>query len=266
MPIRHGLPESFCLSKYGISESDIVINTIGCSPEAINENVIIAPFWEPDIYKDYVDSIVEIVKDKVFEITYQDKKITYIRSGIGAPQTGETILALGCTKCKQIIFTGSVGGLSEDQEIGHFIVPKYSISGDGYSKYLNGSLWNHEEFKAAYPNKELSSKIMEAATNELYETEIKLSAESIFSTDAIIAQFMYIDQIKEKFGCKGIEMETTAVFTASTILGIRTAALLQISDVCVNKKSLYSGRTEKDQERRKMIRKTKVPKIVLGSF
>ena len=72
---------------------------------------------------------------------------------------------------------------------------------------------------------------------------------------------MYLDQIREKFGCKGIEMETAAVFAACAILGFKATVLLHVSDVCENAKSLFSGCTEEEQKKRKMIRRTKMPKL-----
>jgi len=56
-------------------------------------------------------------------------------------------------------------------------------------------------------------------------------------------------------------METAAVFAASAILGFRATVLLHVSDVCENAKSLFSGCTEEEQKKRKMIRRTKMPKL-----
>lgn len=256
----------FNLRKYGISDEDIVKGTLGCNPSAINEDVIIAPFWKPEIYSDYVESVDTIIDGKVYELFHKDKKITFIQSGIGAPQIGDDTLALSCTKCKRIVFTGSVGGLDKNQRIGDLIIPIYSISGDGYSKYLKGCLWKHKEFEAAYPDQELSSAIKTTANRIIKGSDINISEEAIFSTDAVIAQFMYIDEIKRKYKCNGIEMETSAVFLASSLIGIKTAALLQISDVCENKKTLFAGRIDQEQEKRKLIKKTLIPRIVLETF
>ena len=62
--------------------------------------------------------------------------ITYIKTGIGAPVFMDALLALGVTKCKNIIFVGSVGSLDEDIGIGDIVIPQYSICGDGASRYI----------------------------------------------------------------------------------------------------------------------------------
>lgn len=35
------------MKKYGSSDNDICVHGLGVAPEQINENVIIAPWWEP---------------------------------------------------------------------------------------------------------------------------------------------------------------------------------------------------------------------------
>src|SRR5438874_7143320 len=47
--------------------------------------------------------------------------VTVIRSGLGAPQTGDIVLALGCTRCETLVFSGSVGGLDAAMGIGDLV-------------------------------------------------------------------------------------------------------------------------------------------------
>ena len=67
----------------------------------------------------------------------------------------------------------------------------------------------------------------------------------------------------DNYHCIGIEMETAAVFRAAELVSVRAAALLQISDVPADRKSLFSGRSEKEQERRRYIRRHVLPRIAL---
>jgi purine-nucleoside phosphorylase len=266
MIMNSRIPEYFALDKYNISDSDVVMETLGCDTSAINENVIVTPVWHPDIYKDFVEKILTIVDQKVYDLIYKNKKITLIQSGIGAPQTGDVILSLGCTKCKRILFTGSVGGLDKKQSIGDLLIVDYSITGDGFSNYLAGNLWKNKAFNAAYPDKKLSSLLKSTADCIINGKDVRLSSGIVYSTDTIIAQFMYIEKLIKKYKCIGIDMETSAVFNASSIIGIKASALLQFSDVIVINKSLFSGRTEEDQKRRKFIRKSILPKILLETL
>jgi purine-nucleoside phosphorylase len=61
-------------------------------------------------------------------------------------------------------------------------------------------------------------------------------------------------------------METSAVFRASRLVGIRAAALLQLSDVIPARKSLFSGRTASDQARRRGVRATVLARAVVAAL
>ena len=58
------------------------------------------------------------------------------------------------------------------------------------------------------------------------EAGVVLNKGMVFSTDTIVAQFHHLDSLTTRFDCIGIEMETSAVFNAARLVGIRAAALL----------------------------------------
>ena len=109
--MAESLPKYLKLDKYNISPDDVVELTLHCKSDDIQENVIITPVWEAKIFQAYVDNIAPIVDGSIYEFSINGKPITFIRSGIGAPQSGEVVLALGCTQCSKLILTGSVGGV-----------------------------------------------------------------------------------------------------------------------------------------------------------
>jgi purine-nucleoside phosphorylase len=61
-------------------------------------------------------------------------------------------------------------------------------------------------------------------------------------------------------------METAAVFNAASLVGMKAAALLLISDVISNNKSLFYGRTEQDRGYYRFVRETSFSKIVLDTL
>ena len=61
-------------------------------------------------------------------------------------------------------------------------------------------------------------------------------------------------------------METASAFRAASLVGIPIAALLQISDVPVLSKSLFSGRTIEERDRRTVIRQTILARILLDTL
>lgn len=65
--------------------------------------------------------------------------------------------------------------------------------------------------------------------------------------DTIAGQFAHIDEILA-LGCKAIEMETSALFSACQVAEKECVVLLVVSDNTVQNKSLISGRTDGDMK------------------
>lgn len=265
--MNRGIPEYFALNRYGIAPDDIVRLGLRCEPRDIRERVVVTPVWSEDIFSDWADSVETVADGLVYEITYKERRISFIRSGIGAPLTGDTILALGATPCNHLVFIGSVGGLIDTLTIGDLMLVIESIGGDGFSSYLTeGQLAPTAFLKPANPEIELNRLLEDHSVRLSAEEGVSLNRAVVFSTDTIVAQFRHLDSIAGRFSCIGIEMETSSVFNAAALVGIHAAALLQVSDVIPAKKSLFSGRTTQDHQRRRQIRRSVLSRIVLDTL
>lgn len=260
------------IKRFGSTERDICINGIGVPPEKVNENVIIAPWWEPVDLPDLGEA--EYLTDthnpptKVWNITTREKtKITYIKTGIGAPVLMDSLLSLGVTKCRKIIFIGSVGALDGEIGIGDIVIPEYSICGDGASRYIasenpaDNDCWGEK----TYPDPGLFERVVEITKNICEKNNVKWHIGRNFSIDTVIAQFVHLDKIIS-MGCNVIEMETAVAFRAAKIANIPIAAVFSVSDNTVKNKSLISGRTEEEINYRRFVRKTLFPEIIQEFF
>lgn len=100
------------MKKYGSSEEDICLHGLGISPDLVDENVILAPWWEPSSLPKLgeVEYLTEsrLPAVKVWNIKNNDLSITYIKTGIGAPVLMDALLALGVTRCKRVIFKAMI--------------------------------------------------------------------------------------------------------------------------------------------------------------
>ena len=122
-----------------------------------------------------------------------------------------------------------------------------------------------ELFVNEYPDKELTKNLLKITKQYSKDYNVGFHNVVNYSVDSIMCQFMYIDKIKEK-GAKVIEMETAACFKAAKIMNKKISALFCVSDNTVLKKSLLSGRTDKEQEYRHNIRYEVIPKILFKLF
>jgi purine-nucleoside phosphorylase len=261
------LPASFQLEKYHISPEDVVRMTFHCTAEAIHPDVILMPWWQPDVFGMWVEPIKVVTPGVLFEAQYQGKPLSILRSGIGAPQTGDVVLALGCTPCERIWFAGSIGGLKADMHIGDLAVPSFSYAGDGFCRYLQPGFPGEDTFlERVFPDADLSARVTRAVEPLAQAGGVALYTGAIFCTDSILAEFSRLDEMINRLGCIGIEMETAAVFKAARLVGIRAAALFSVSDVPVRNQSLYAGRPEEEKVRRRETRRKVLAKALLDSI
>ena len=248
------------IDKYG--DCSQLVNRLGITQEDVTEVVLIAPWWHPNkLYNNY-DCKIELLSDEfpdVHRITYNNKSFLHIRSYVGATNIGETVLLLSFTKCKRIIFVGSIGSISSDIIIGDLIIPSTSVSGEAFSSYMYETINKESLHKEYHPTKEL----YDATINYLKNENINYKDVKVYSVDTIAGQFVHIDEILD-LGCKAIEMETSALFSACQVAEKECIALLAVSDNTVLNKSLISGRTNEDMDKYHKTRYEVIPKIIFN--
>jgi purine-nucleoside phosphorylase len=179
----------------------------------------------------------------------------------------DALLSLGVTRCKRVIFIGSVGSLDENIGIGDIVVPEYSICGDGASRYIaTKSLKSNDIFgDKVYPDEGLFNALYHNTEQVCNANNVRFHKGKAFSIDTIFAQFSHLDEIIG-MDCNVIEMETAAAFRAAQVTNISLAALFSVSDNTVTKKSLISGRTEEEMKYRRFTRREVFPEIILNTF
>lgn len=261
------LPEYFALDRYSVSANDVVRMVLRCDPSRIQANVLMTPVWGHETFLDLAALEETVTSDAVYTLRYRGELVTLVRSGIGAPQTGEAMLALACAPCRRVVFVGSVGGLLPGMRIGDLVLPTESVSGDGFCKYLSqGPLAGQDVLGTATPHRELQGTLRRLSNRFCAEQSASVLTGRVFSVDSIVAQFHHLDEIVGGHQCIGVEMETAAVFRVGAMVGVSAGALLQISDVIPDRKSLFSGRTEAEQQRRKNLRRTLLSRIALETL
>ena len=263
------LPAFFQLSKYDISPDDVVKGTFGCEPDAIQRKVVVTPNWGPEVFVDAADDVTEIALGihSVWQLSFAGSNLSLIRCGIGAPMAGNVVLALGCSACKNLIFTGSMAGLHDNIHIGDLFVVERSICGDGFSRYLTPDIIPEDCFlQPVTPAKALTEHLRKKAANICHNQRVALHQGNVVSVDCVLPEFFRLNYFLEELGCPGLEMETAAVFRAASLVGIEAAGLLIVSDTPLENKSLYSGRTLEEREHVRTNRREVLAKAILGSL
>lgn len=244
--------------KYGTTKEDIINKN---SYDLISENVVIAPWWKADMFENKEGVTITELTDKLYHVENGKMNFTFIKlRRMGAPMMLEECLSLGVSKCKNLIFIGSVGSLDKNIKIGDLVIPTYSICGDGACRYLNDNL--EDEFgKKQIPTPKITDRLIKITKEECKKANIEFHNVPNFSSDTMFAQFPYIDDIKSR-GCQTIEMETAVLFKCAEITKINATALFCVSDNTVMDKSLFSGRSYEENAHRYDVRFNVMPRIL----
>ena len=142
-----------------------------------------------------------------------------------------------------------------------------SIGGDGYTKYLeNGEISPRLFLMPTSPHKEFSTLLEEYAAIGAIEGGINLHKGKVFSSDTVMAEMAHLEQITGKFGCTGLEMESSAVFNAATVTGMQAAALLLASDIRSPRKSFPAARTDEEKGKYQRIMHSVLSRIILEAL
>lgn len=255
------------IKKYGSDDRDLCLFGLGVAPERISQNVIIAPWWEPSMLPDLGEaeyiSASEYAEIRIWNIS----DITFIKTGIGAPVLMDAILTLGVTPCKTAIFVGAVGSLDEQISIGDIVIPEYSLSGDGASRYIaSDQLCSGDIFgEKSYPDADLFETLKKNTAQICAENNVRCHIGRTYSTDTIFAEYAHIDEIK-RMDCNVIEMETAAAFRAARLAGFSLAALFSVSDNTFTDDTLYKKIPEEETAYRRFARNTLFPQIIRQTF
>ncbi len=156
--------------------------------------------------------------------TYNGKEISVMGSGMGMPSIG--IYSYELYKeydVETIIRVGSAGAYTADLKLYDVILADSAYSESSYAMVQSG----YEKDKT-YPSKELNADLIAAA--EQLNTPITVGC--IHSSDVFYREggIGYVKDLVENKGCKGVEMESFALFHNAAQLGKRAACLLTVSD------------------------------------
>ncbi|MBQ4050590.1 MAG: phosphorylase [Oscillospiraceae bacterium] len=259
------------MRKFGGSDSEICRNTLGISPEEICENIVISPGWTPDrlFPAESIRKVIEatpLFRFQLWTVDHEGCRFTWVKAGFGAPMVMDALILLGLTgRCKKVLFVSSVGGLDPGFGVGDLLIPEYSVSGDGACRYLTDDLADcfgeHQ-----LPDRELFLALHSAAGKICRQQDVSLHMGHPFCTDTIAAQYGHLDRIAA-MGYDCLDMESAAAFKAAGILGIRIAALLNVSDnSSASGKSLMNTRSGKEQDYQRFVTRKVMPKIVTDVF
>ncbi|MCQ1528397.1 phosphorylase family protein [Lutispora saccharofermentans] len=222
----------------------------GCSIGDISRNVIISPVWPLSGFMGKADTIIKEFKGwyKGVTLSYHGKPVTVIQSGIGAPMTGDCVIALGYSGCENIFFSGSAGAINNKLNFGDILICSSAVIGEGFSRYHSQDIEKDRFGQIISGSEGLAQVLFQQSVPIAHSLGVAVHQGKIFTTDSILGEnkksFGYMIQK----GCDAVEMEVSSVFTAAKAIKRNAAALITISDLPLKRRSLFEGTEEEDEK------------------
>lgn len=154
---------------------------------------------------------------------YKGKKVTVMGSGMGMPSIGIYSYELyDVYGVENIIRIGSCGSYSKDANVYDVIIVKDAYSESSFASVAFGYPENIQK-----GSEELVNKLNESAK----ELGYPVLNERIHSSDVFYrGKGDVLKDVRDKFGCVAVEMESFALFSNARYLNKKAACILTVSD------------------------------------
>ena len=205
------------------------LSAIGMTSSEVPEKIILeGTWWHKSRYPmrlEYLSNVRELKFPDMYLGEYQGQKIMFC-CAYGAPRAVEPVHIFGVLGSKKVIQIGSCGGLQKSIKTGDVVIPTSSFIGEGASQYYGQST-------KSTPTHSLVDSAQAALSSFGPTTHLGPH----ISTSALLQQ--PVDQIKrwEEAGLFGVDMETSAVFSAAEYFDMQRVSMLFVWD------ELLEGRT-----------------------
>jgi purine-nucleoside phosphorylase len=212
---------------------------IAAQPQDIAETVLLPgdPLRAKGIADKLLDDVTcynEVRGMLGFTGTYKGKRVSVQGTGMGMPTTAiyaHELIALGA---KRLIRVGTCGAYQANLEIGDVIIAMTASTDSSINKHI----FDHKDFAPAAHFPLLLKAVKVAETMGL-----KVNVGNILSSDSFYNANTEHWQKWAKYGVLGVEMETSALYTAGAKNKVETLSILTVSD------SLISGKVASIEER-----------------
>jgi purine-nucleoside phosphorylase len=155
----------------------------------------------------------------------------------GAARAVEPVHIFGELGAPVVVQIGSCGSLQPGVRTGDIVVPEVAAIGEGASRYYGGS-----GTSAADP------ALVERAAAACAERGFRVHRGSHVTTSALLAQPPELVDEWHRAGHLGVDMETSAVFTAARRFGMAAVSVLFVWDELLEGRSFLHRFTAEEQQ------------------
>jgi purine-nucleoside phosphorylase len=205
---------------FGIKESDI------------KDTCVLLPLIPKGALNKF--NVKNLSRGKIYSSGTADH-FTLINTGMGHAFTGDAVIYLSETRCKNIILFGSCGLVkpSASLDIGSLVAPMESYSMESFSDLL----LKDKVFKTFYPDKAFAESFLKTYTNVQKVTCATLGSLKLEEENMPLFVEKKIDVV---------DMECSSLFSAAEHKHLKAMALFYVSDI-LNEKPFYEKLSREDE-------------------
>ncbi|MEM1611214.1 MAG: hypothetical protein QXQ57_06180 [Sulfolobales archaeon] len=180
---------------------------------------------------------------RTFNISIDGHKVTLIASAAGGLYTEEILGVAYHRGVKYIVGLGACGALREDLDLCDVIIPIASVRGENLTDYY---------VEKSYPAV-ADFDMLSILKSELEASGLKPRIGIVYTTPSVLTEDPMKMKILGDMGISCIECEVSVLYTISRLIGIRSAALLIVSDHVVKEKQLDEATQKNYRDLQKRI-------------
>jgi len=203
----------------------------GIPVDKCGQVLIISPFFGAKLFSAQLNRACDF-KGMLFHGVsgmYEEKKVTFINTGMGQTFTADCVLAQNAQKIKAIIFLGAVGALQDLNISQGVLIQEAFFDSDFFSEL--GLLSRQDQALRFGPDPELSIISRRIASEQKYELEPArvISINTLWQQEPESAR-PFINR-----GMQAVDLECAFLYAAAARKKIKTAALCYVSDHLIEK-------------------------------
>ncbi len=205
------------------------LECVGITPDEVPDLLILeGTWWHKERYKmrlAYLDNVRELSFPDMFLGDFKGKKIMFC-CAYGAARAVEPVHAFGSLGTKRVIQIGSCGGLQEGLVTGDILLSERAKIGEGASQY-----YGQTDVSIA------TSELVNNAAVRFIDQGFRVHRGLHLTSSALFAQPPSRVKQWQEAGYLGVDMETSAVFSAAAFFNMECASLLFVWDELLNNRT-----------------------------
>lgn len=184
----------------------------------------------------WLDDVKELNFPEIHHGYYKGHPVAYSCATYGAPRAVEPVHFLSCIGCRTFVQIGTCGGIAPGLVTGDIVLPQKAAIGEGASQY-----YAHVDYSYA------DETCLKSAIYLFAQRGVRVHSGLHFTTSALFAQSDELVSSWRKKGYLGVDMETSAVFSAAGAMGVRAVSLLFVWDELVKKRTFLDGYSDEER-------------------